>query len=482
MPSTESNRSGLVRALGLVAAASIIVCNLIGQGIFLKTRPMTCDVGTPELVIGVWIAAGLLSLCGALTFAELSAMMPESGGPYAWLRAAYGPLAAFSYGWMIFFVGAPSAIAALGAGSAIFFNGLSGGALDNIGVHFSILGAPVTIRGVQIFAVLMIAVVSGINCLPVRFNGLLATTLTVLKVSLIGGLVIASFAIGHGNWGHFGMSGLAGSCSDIAASARGGAGGFAAAMIGALLGYNGWAVVTYISAEIKEPGRTIPRAIASSVVIVIALYTLVNAAYFFVLSPQAIASIAPTSSVGVELVRALFGPSFAGLAAAIVFASVTATLHVVTLGYARITNAFASDGIFFPWLGRTSTWSRVPVRAVVVQGALGAVLALLGSFDALSNFFIFNLWVFYAITATTIFVFRRRIPNEHRPYKVLGYPVVPAVLVAVAAWILITATITTPVQSLIGVSIVAVALPAYWLRSRSIVLAALRRRSGQTES
>jgi len=480
MSSTESSRSGLVRALGLVAAASIIVCNIIGQGIFLKTRAMTCNVGTPELVMGVWIAAGLLSLCEALTFAELSAMMPESCGPYAWLRAAYGPLPAFSYGWMIFFVGAPSSIATLGAGSAIFFNGLSGGALDNIGVSISLLGAAVTLRGVQIFAVLMIAIVSGINCLPVRFNGLFATELTVLKVSLIGGLVIASFAVGHGNWGHFESSGFVGSCSDIASSARGGAGGFAAAMIGALLGYNGWSVVTYVAAEIKDPGRTIPRAIAWSVVVVIALYTLINAAYFFVLSPQAIASIAPTSSVAIELVRALFGPSFAGLAAAIVFASVTATLHVATLGYARITNAFARDGIFFPWLGRTSTWSRVPVRAVVVQGVLGAVLALVGSFDTLSNYFVFNLWVFYAITATTIFVFRRRIPNEHRPYKVWGYPIVPAVLVAVAAWILITATTTAPVQSLIGVAIVAVALPAYWLRSRTMLSATQRRHSGQT--
>jgi len=456
--STEPNRSGLIPALGLLAATSMIVCNIVGQGIFLKTRAMTCNVGTPEWVLGIWIAAGILALCGALTFAELGAMMPESGGPYAWLREGYGPLAAFSYGWMIFFVGAPSSIAALGAGSAIFFDALSGGALDNVEIRF---GAHLLLSGVQIFAVLMIAVMSAVNCLPVRTNGLVATGLTILKISLIGGLVVASFAIGHGDWGHFGASGLAGSCAGVAASAHGGAGGIAAAMIGALYAYNGWASLTYISAEIKDPGRTIPRAITSAVIIVIALYVLVNTAYFFMLSPQMIASIAPTSSVGVELVRSLLGRSSAGLAAAIVFASVTATLHVVILTYARITNAFARDGSFFPWLGRTSEWSRVPVRAVVVQGALAAALALFGSFDALSNYSVFNLWVFFALAATTIFVFRRTLPNRDRPYKAWGYPFIPAVFVAVAAWILITATLTAPVQSVIGVAIVAASVPVY---------------------
>jgi APA family basic amino acid/polyamine antiporter len=149
-----------------------------------------------------------------------------------------------------------------------------------------------------------------------------------------------------------------------------------------------------------------------------------------------------------------------------VLVSVVAGLHVVTLYYARLTYAFARDGLFFPWLGSTSRWSRIPVRAVVANGALGVALALIGSFDTLTNYMIFNLWVFFALIGTTIFVFRRRLPPEQRPYEVWGYPIVPALFVAAAFWLLIQTAVTSPMQSLIGIAIVVAGLPVYWYRSR----------------
>jgi APA family basic amino acid/polyamine antiporter len=411
MAEAPSVRSGLVRALGLTAAASLVICNVIGQGIFLKARAMTCNVGSPELVVGAWIAAGILALCGALTFAELGAMTPESGGPYAYLRRAFGQPLAFSYGWMVFFLYAPLTCAALAAGSAIFINLLSGGSLDAIALHATLANIHLTITGAECAAILVIAVVAGINCAPVHVNGTIATFLSVLKISIVVGLTVAAFAIGHGDWHQFASSGLTGACAGIAAAARGGATGFAAAMIGALYAYNGWASLTYVAGEVKDPGRTIPTALIASMTLIIVLYAAVNVAYFYILSPSAIANLSPTSSVGVEVVGSLFGPTTRGIAAALLVLSVLATLHVSILTFARISYAFSSDGIFLPWLSSISEGARVPVRSVIALSVLAAALVMTGSFDSLSDLQIFTSWVFYGLTGLSVFFLRRQEPD-----------------------------------------------------------------------
>src|SRR5450755_344434 len=193
MSVTASARPGLIRALGFMAAASLIICNVIGQGIFLKARAMTCNVGSPELVVAAWIAGGILALCGALTFAELGAMTPDSGGPYAFLRRAFGRPVAFAYGWTAFFLYAPLTCAALAAGAAIFIDLLSGGALDTFAIHAGLLNAHLTITGTQCTSIAIIAVVAAINCAPVGVNGAIATILTVVKILMVGGLTAAAF-------------------------------------------------------------------------------------------------------------------------------------------------------------------------------------------------------------------------------------------------------------------------------------------------
>lgn len=466
MAEAPSIRSSLVRALGFTAAASLIICNVIGQGIFLKARAMTCDVGSPELVVGAWIASGILALCGALTFAELGAMTPDSGGPYAFLRRAFGQPIAFAYGWTVFFLYAPLTCAALAAGSAIFINLLSGGALDAFGFQTTLFNAHLTISGTQCAAIVIIAAVAAINCAPVGVNGAIATMLTVLKILMVGGLTIAAFAVGIGDWHNFAATGLAGTCTGIAAAARGGATGFAAAMIGALYAYNGWASLTYVAGEVKDPGRTIPRALIASMTIVIVLYAAVNVAYFYVLPPTGVASLSPTSSVGVEVMGSLFGPAARGLAAALLVISVLATLHVSILTFARIIFAYSGDGLFMPWLSSVSKGARVPVRSVFALSVLAAALVMLGSFDSLSDFQIFTGWVFYGLTGLALFFLRRQEPNAERPYRVSGYPFVPALFVLTTVWILAEAVIATPTRSLIGLGIIILALPVYWLRAR----------------
>lgn len=428
---------------------------------------MTCNVGSPDLVVAAWVAAGILALCGALTFAELGAMTPDSGGPYAFLRRAFGQPLAFAYGWTIFFLYGPAACAALAAGAAIFINLLSGGALDAFTINLSLLHWHFAVTGVQCTGIAILAAVALVNCAPVHVNGTIATILTMLKVLMVVGLIVAAFALGHGDWHHFAISGIGGTCAAIAASARGGATGFAAAMVGALYAYNGWAALTYVAGEVKNPGRAIPMALIASMLIVIVLYAAANVAYFYILSPATIAGLSPASSVGVLVVGTLFGPAARGIAAALLVISVIATLHVTVMTVARIVFAFSGDGFFLPWLSRVSAGGRVPVRSVLALGCLAAVLVLLGSFDSLSDFEVFTGWVFYGLTGLSVFVLRCKEPDAERPYRVSGYPVVPALFVATTVWLLAEVIIAAPSRSLIGLGIIALALPVYWLRARN---------------
>jgi APA family basic amino acid/polyamine antiporter len=464
MSLAPASSRGLVRALGITAATSLIVCNLIGQGIFLKTRAMTCNAGSPDLVLIAWVAAGLLALCGALSFAELGSMMPDSGGPYAFLRRAFGRPMAFAYGWTVFFLYAPLACAALAAGAAIFLNLMSGGALEAFAFHAQLLVWHFTITGTQCAALAILAAVALVNCAPVQVNGTIATLLTILKVLMVGGLTIAAFAVGQGDWHHFAANGLAGACAGIAASARGGATGFAAAMIGAMYAYNGFAALTYVAGEVKNPARTIPIALVASMTIVIVLYAAANVAYFYVLSPAVIANLSPASSVGIEVVGTVFSSAARGTAAALLLISVIATLHVSILSTSRIVYAYSGDGLFLPWLSRVSG-ARVPVRAVLALAILAALLVTLGSFDSLSDLFVFTGWLFYGLTTLSVFVLRKKEPEADRPFRVVGYPVVPALFVVTTAWLLAEVVMAAPERSLIALAIIALSLPVYWWRS-----------------
>jgi APA family basic amino acid/polyamine antiporter len=456
----------VLRSLGLVAASSVAISNMIGQGVFLKARAMTCNVGSPGLMLAAWIVAGLLSLCGALTLGELGAAIPESGGIYAFLRRAYGGAVSFAYGWMLVFIASPASIAALGAGAAIFFNLSTGHLLDAVGFSTTLAGLPVAVSGTQIGALTLIVVMTAINCAPAIINGEIATASAVLKVGMLAAVTFGAFVFGHGDVAHFGTSGGGGSCAGIAESLRGGAAGFAAALIGALYAYNGWHSLTLVAGEVKQPGRTLPLALSVSVMLVVVLYVAGNASFVYLLGPLQIANLAPSASVGVAVVDALVGPLGRIIAAAFLFASVAATLHVTILTNARVTYALAQDVVGNTVLGRVSARGHVPVNAVLLNSVIASALVLAGTFDTLSNYFIFNNWVFFVAAGTAMFVLRRREPALVRPYRTFGDPVVPAVYVLVGAWLVIETAITTPLASAIGLAIVAVSFPVYYLQRR----------------
>jgi basic amino acid/polyamine antiporter, APA family len=457
---------GLVRGLGLLAATAIVIGEVIGTGVFLKARVMTCNVETPGMVIAVWVVAGLLSLAGALTYAELAALFPRAGGEYVFIRQAYGPLPSFLYGWTRFFVASTGAMAGLSAGFAIFMNILMGGALQSTLFSLGATGAQIPVSGLQVVAIAAILVVTLTNCTAVAVSGRIATALTVFKIALVLGIGAGALLLADGSWAHFALSGERGQCEGVAAAARGGVAGFGAAMLGALWAYNGWNEVTYVAEEVKDPQRNLPLAIIGGIAVIATLYIFVNAAYFYVLPPSVVASIPESSSVATEVVTRVVGAGAAAVMAAVLAMSIFGALQIASLVSARIPYAMARDGIFFRGLARVGRRTRVPIRALVAQGAWAIVLVLSGSYDVLTDYAIFSVLIFVALATASVYVFRRRLPNREQMYTTWGYPVVPALFLLASGWLVISTLLTTPGRALAGLGLMALGLPFYWYWSR----------------
>lgn len=460
----------------MIAAVSIIIGNVIGTGVFLKARVMTCNVGDPMWVMLAWVAAGVLTLAGALTYAELTAMKPEAGGEYVFLRDSYGRLSSFLFGWMTMFIAKPGAQASVAVVFAIALNDFLDGGLKRTVLATTLFGAPFEITSLQIIAVMMIIIFTTINCASVSLSGQIATVLTGVKIALIlfVGLGAFLFATG-GSFANFSLMNVGGTCEGVADSVRYGAAGysfaagFGAAMLGALWGYDGWNNLSFVAGEVKDPNRNIPIAIIGSTLLIIALYVGVHVAYFYVLDPTTIASVSKDSSVAKAIVSKFFGGDPLVLATGIAVAIFTVglmisslgTLHTSIVGGSRIPYAMAQNGMMFQWLGGLSI-NGVPIPALIFQGIVAAILALSGSFDTLTDYVVFGSWIFYALVTSSIFVFRRRYPNAERPYKAWGYPVVPVLFLLVAGWLLINTMVTAPRQSFIGIGLIILGLPVYY--------------------
>jgi APA family basic amino acid/polyamine antiporter len=459
-------RGELTRGVGPWAAMAVNVANMIGTGIFLKTRVMTCNVGSAKVVLLVWLAAGVLALAGTFSYAELSAMMPEAGGDYIYLRRAYGRLTGFLYGWMAFTVARAGSQAALAVGLAIFMNVALAGVLDRWHMQAAPFGVHLSVNGLAVVALIAIWTVALINCASVASGGLVALLLTIAKVGLVLGVAIGAFVFGTGDWAHFNASGSGGSCEGVAGSARGGIAGFGAAMLGALWAYDGWQNVAPLAGEIRNPSRNLPRAFIGGTLLVAALYLFVNMAYYFALTPLQIANLPASSSVATEVLKRFLGPLAVSMTAVALMVSSFGALHSTVLANSRIPFAMARDGLFFRALVRLSPRSNVPVRAILAQAAWASVLAVSGSYDTLTDSVIFASWLFYGLTTASVFVFRKKMPDAPRPYRALGYPVVPMIFVLVTAALLLITFVASPRQAFQGVAVLVAGLPFYWYWSR----------------
>lgn len=458
---SEASRGGqpaLLRSLGSWGAASIVVGTIIGSGIFLVPKTMINAVGSPLMVLAVFLVGGLLSLAGALTYAELGAALPHAGGEYVYLREAYGPFAAFLYGWTQFFVAKSGSVAALG--TAFFYY------LANF---WPALGEPIfsipfvggetalTVSSGQVFAIALIFFLGWVNYLGVRLGGGVQTAVTVLKVVLILTIVLLAAMLGGGSTGNL----------QSTVAHTGGVAGFFAALVAALWAYDGWNNLTMVSSEVREPQKNIPRSLIYGVMGVMAIYALTNVAYFYCLSA---AEVAVSDRVASDAARGFLGEGGQDAVAIAAMISIFAALNGSILSGARVPYAMARDGYFFATASQVHPRHRTPHVAILALSLWAAVLVLTGSFEELFNYVIFASYLLYALTASSVFVLRRKRPDLDRPYRTLGYPWVPALFIVLASALVLATLINSPRESMRGLGLISLGIPFYW-RWRRLALA-----------
>ena len=443
----------LKRDLGLWGAASIVVGTVIGSGIFLVPKSMVQNVGSAEMVLFVFVFGGLLSLAGALTYAELSAAMPEAGGEYVYLREAYGPFFAFLYGWTQMWVAKSGSIATLATAfftyMANFFPALEGVITE---FHVPLLGL-LTIKTGQIFAMVVIGLLGWLNYFGVKVGGNVQVGVTVVKVGLIAMLIVVGLTFSGGNMANFSSS----------VPAPGGVAGFFAALVAALWAYDGWNNVSMVSSEVKNPQRNLPLALIYGTVAVMAIYILANLAYFYVLPASGVAG---SDRVSAAMMRQVWGDGGANAVSVAAMISIFAALNGSILTGARVPYAMARDRLFFRSIGDVHPKYFTPANSIIALTAWSMVLILSGGYDQLFTYVIFASWILYGMATASVLVLRRKRPDMPRPYRALGYPVVPIIFVLVAAALIVSTLQKSPRESLMGLGIMATGIPfyLYWKR------------------
>ena len=443
-------RTELKRELGTWAAASIVVGTVIGSGIFLVPKTMINSVGTPSLVFVVWVVGGFLSLAGALSYAELSAAVPEAGGEYAYLREAYGPLWGFLYSWTQLWVAKSGSIATLATAFFIymsnflpFLNRVFYRVPLPLGPH----GAPLELQLGQLFAIVLILLLAWLNYYGVKVVGNVQIGVTVVKVALIGAIVLAGLILGSPH-----APAASAAVAPLTFS------GFIAALVAALWAYDGWNNVSMVSSEIRNPQRNLPLALIGGTGAVIAIYLLANWAYFHVLTAS---EVGGADRVASDMMRKIFGSTGGNAVAIAALISIFAALNGSILAGSRVPYAAAREGYFFHSIGNVHPKFHTPAVSIWVLSAWACVLVLSGKYDDLFNLVIFASWILYGMTAAAVLVLRWKQPNLHRPYKTLGYPVIPILFVVGAAILVVQTAWDRPRESVMGIVLICVGIPFY---------------------
>jgi APA family basic amino acid/polyamine antiporter len=454
VPHAAAGQPELLRSLGAWGAISIVVGTIIGSGIFLVPKTMVSEVGSPSLVLMVFVVGGLLSLCGALTYAELGAALPYAGGEYVYLREAYGPLLSFLYGWTQFWVIKSGSIATLA--TAFFYY------LANFwpSLQASLLVVPLPrdsaleISSGQLLAIALILGLAWLNYFGVKLGGQVQTAVTIVKVGMILAIVLLAALLGGGESGNL--------VSTV--SHTGGLQGFFAALVAALWAYDGWNNLNMVSSEIQNPQRNIPRALILGVLLVGAIYLCANVAYFYVLSAS---EVAATDRVASEAARKFLGDAGGDAVALAAMISIFGALNGSILSGSRVPYALARDGYFFSPLGRVHARHRTPHYSILALSCWGAVLVLSGSYEQLFTYVIFAAWIFFGLTGAAVFVLRTKRPQMTRPFRVLGYPYIPVLFVIMAGALVLMTLWTSPRESLMGLGLIALGFPYYLTRAKT---------------
>jgi APA family basic amino acid/polyamine antiporter len=453
----EKHAPELVRGLNAWHATSIVAGTIIGSGIFLVPAEMMQAVGSAGLVYLAWIVGGLLSFFGALTYAELGAVRPFSGGEYVYVRDAYGPLPGFLYGWTWFLIAKPASIASVTSGLVRVLGTFSAFSfLPHTLVAWHVTSTRMLVINYgHLAAISANVLITALNYIGVRKAGNFQFAFTVLKVFMIVGIAVIALTSASGSWSNFGTS---------FGGAKGGMAGFMAALVAALWAYDGWNDLNMVSEEIQRPEKTIPIALIFGVLLVAVLYIGMNAGIQRALPATAIAQASVPASAASEAALGRVGVSLVSIG---MIVSMLAGLNGTVMSGGRVPFAVARDGYLFKALGEVHPKFRTPALALVIQGAVAVVLELVGgAFRELFSLAIFAEWLFYMVAASTIFVFRRREPDVNRPYRTIGYPVVPALFIATAA-ILLYYTFTSNLRDSIGgLVVILLGVPVYFWFAR----------------
>lgn len=448
----------LRRQIGLFSAVMLIAGDMIGTGIFISTGAIAETLPTPGGVLLVWLFGGLLALAGALTCAELSASMPYAGGDYNYIREAYGRLMGFLSGWSSFLVTFSGAIAFL----AVTLNGFMAFFFPVLGsedVVFSIPlpWVPISATIGTFFAIAVVLILSGLHCIGVRQGTLAQNILTIMKIGALGAIIVFGVVFGAGDTSHFKPLfnwELIGNPSL-----------FGAAFIPVIFAYSGWNAVIYIAGEVKDPEENLPRALLYGVSLVMVLYLAINAVYIYAVPVSEMKGALRMSEVATT---ALFGYKTSALITAIITVSILGALNVVTMIGPRIYYAMAKDGVFFQRLTYVHPRFNTPTQAILLQALWSCLLLLTNTWGTLFTYVSVVITLFSAFTIGSVIVLRWKRPDLRRPYRVWGYPVVPLLFVLVHLWIVWGAVTEKPKESLIGLIIVCLGIPAYLLwRSRA---------------
>lgn len=418
----------------------MIVGTVIGSGIFLVPGAVLRAVGNSvPVALMVWLAGGLLSLLGALTYGELSAMKPRAGGLYVYIRDCYGRLPAFLFGWTLFLVISSGSIATL----AVAFGNYLG--------EFVQL-SPVSIK---IVAVLMIVAITAVNILGTRKSANLLNVTTAIKVIAILG--VSTILLLYGKHAVLGgdLSGTRPSLNIL---------GFGLAMISVLWAYEGWQYATYSAGETLNPQRTFPLAFLAGTAALIALYLFANIGYLAALGAS---GVADSTRVAASALGVVAGPATGKLVALAILISMFSAANSILLNSPRVFYAMAKDGLFFHSLSRIHPKFGTPAFSICVAGIWSALLAATGTFEQLLTYVVFIGWIFYALAAGSVFIYRRREPNAARPYRVPGYPLTPIVFIVAATALVANTIFTQPLRAAVGLGIVFLGLPGYlyWRRT-----------------
>lgn len=435
MPSEGTQVERLPRRLGVWSAAAVLVGSAIGSGIFRVPSAVAAGVGSVGAIILVWIIGALVALFGALTLAELASIYPRTGGIYVFLKETYGPIPAFLFGWTELLVIRPSAL----------------GAIAMIFAEYLRVFVPLGDGGVRVVAATAIVLLALANIRSVTWGAAVQNASTVAKVAALVGLALAAFIWGDGS---------AGALAEPMTFAPLSWGGFGVALIAVLWAYDGWADLTFMAGEVRDPGRTLPRALLGGTLTIVLIYLAVNMAYLYVLP---VGEMADSRLVASDAAGKVFQAAGASIVAAMVMVSAFGALNGSTMTGPRIFFAMADDGLFFRPIAAVHSRYQTPYMAIGLAAALGVIYVSVRTFEQLADAFILGIWPFYLLAVAAVFILRRRHPDLERPYRTVGYPVVPIVFMLASLAMLLNALIRQPGTTLISFGVIAAGVPAFYI-------------------